>query len=48
MYLCIADIDIFVYRIIIAMFVSVLILGNGVCGEPKNIAVFVASIRSEC
>ena len=45
MHLCIADIAIFVYSIIIAMFVSVLFLGSGICGEPKNIAVFVASIR---
>ena len=48
MHLCIADIAIFVYSIIIAMFVSVLILGSGVCVETKNIDVFVASIRSEC
>ena len=31
MHLCIADIAIFVYSIIIAMFVSVLFLGSGVC-----------------
>ena len=40
MYLCIADIDIFVYSIIFAMFVSVLFLGSGVCVETKNIDVF--------
>ena len=48
MYLCIADIDIFVYSIIFAMFVSVLFLGSGVCVETKNIDVFVASRRPEC
>ena len=48
MHLCIADIAIFVYSIIIAMFVSVLFLGSGVCVETKNIDVFVASIRPEC
>ena len=39
MHLCIAD---------IAMFMSVLFLGSGVCVETKNIDVFVASIRPEC
>ena len=48
MYLCIADIDIFVYSIIFAMFLSVLFLGSGVCVETKNIDVFVASVRPEC
>ena len=48
MHLCIANIAMFVYSIIIAMFVSVLILDSGVCVETKNIAVFVASIRPEC
>jgi len=48
MHLCIADIAIFVYSIIIAMFVSVLFLGSGVCVETPNIDVFVASIRPEC
>ena len=48
MHLCIADIVMFVYSINIAMFVSVLFFGSGVCGEHYMIAMFVASIRSEC
>lgn len=38
-------IDAYVYSNIIAMFVSVLFCDSSICGEPKNIDAFVASLR---